>query len=183
MRVIAGEFKGRPLKVPREGVRPTSGVLKEALFNICQQEIEGKTFLDLFAGSGAVGLEALSRGALHVTFIDLNKDSLRVLKQNIELLKVEPSTEVLAGDALLKLKSLEKRGKTFDIIFTDPPYETDVSEELLLFFSTSPLLNPSGVLFMEEPKGKQTLSKDTLILKKERLFGDSKLLEYRKKLL
>ncbi len=181
LHIIAGRFKGRPLSVPKEGVRPTSGVVKEALFNICRDEIEGASFLDLFAGSGAIGLEALSRGASFVTFVDSGKESLRALKKNIELLQVEPQTEVVAGDALLKLKTLEKRGKSFDVIFADAPYgEEDLTTKILQFLSISSLLKPSTLLFIEEPKARETPQIENLTFKRERIFGDSKLIEYLK---
>lgn len=177
MRILAGTFKNRQLTVPKAGVRPTSGVLKEALFNICQQQIEGALFLDLYAGSGAVGLEALSRGAESATFVESNPYSLKALKKNIETLQAGASAHVLGGDVFLKLKTLEKQGKSFDLIFADPPYG-DSTAHLVLFLKTSPVLREGGTLFIEEAKGEETSNE--LPVKSRRAFGDSTLIEYKK---
>ena len=123
MRVIAGEFKGRVLKGPKDyKTRPTSDRLRETLFNILQSKIDEHTkYLDLCAGTGAVGIEAISRGCGFVSFVDISRKACALIEENLDLLKIpEEKTEVLLSPAE-KFISREK-SKSFDIIFFDPPY-------------------------------------------------------------
>jgi 16S rRNA (guanine966-N2)-methyltransferase len=118
MRVIAGEFRSRRLKsIPGDATRPTPDRLREALFNILAPRIEGATFLDAYAGTGAVGIEALSRGARHVWFLEKNRAALETIRQNLELLQLERRASVVAGPVLLTLERYAA-----DIVFLDPPY-------------------------------------------------------------
>lgn len=118
MRVIGGEFRSRRLQsMPGTDVRPTSDRLRETLFNILSPTIVGAVFVDAYAGTGAVGIEALSRGARHATFIEKNRDAANLIKSNLEALKIEGRAKVIQGSASLYL------GKTpADIVFIDPPY-------------------------------------------------------------
>ena len=146
LRMIAGQFKGRLLKTPKStSTRPTQGMLREALFNICQMEILNARFLDLFAGSGAMGLEALSRGALHATFVEQNRQAIQCIKENIADLGVEKQTQLIPIDASRAVALLAKQGAQFDLIYIDPPYDLSFKLE-----SASPLLAPGGTLFLEE---------------------------------
>lgn len=124
-RIIAGTAKGRFLETPTRGTRPSPSRLREALFNILQSRARG-TFLDLFSGSGAIGLEAASRG-WEVTCIDLSKEATRVIRQNAKNLRLNPT--IIQGDAL---KFVEATKEHFDIVFAAPPYPLD----LLPLFST-----------------------------------------------
>jgi 16S rRNA (guanine(966)-N(2))-methyltransferase RsmD len=146
LRLIAGKFKGRILKTPATAsTRPTQGMLREAIFNICQQEIQGADFLDLFAGSGAMGLEAISRGARHATFVEKMRAPLSCIKENIALLEVESQTTLLPMDAKQAVNHLVQKQTSFDLIYVDPPYEIPFDLSQLL-----PLLKPTGTLFLEE---------------------------------
>lgn len=119
MRIIAGEFRSRKLKsVPGDATRPTPDRLRESLFSILALEIEGAYFVDGYAGTGAVGIEALSRGAAGVTFIESAKPALDVLRENLATLRVMSRTRLVAGTVVAKLKAIEA-----DIIFLDPPYD------------------------------------------------------------
>ena len=124
MRITGGEFGGRNLKVPKtDAIRPTQDRVRESVFNIIQCEIGGAKFLDLFAGSGAVGLEALSRGASSATFVEMNRRHLVVLSENINLLcqpQPSTSTSIIASDVYKWIASYS--GPGFDIAFADPPY-------------------------------------------------------------
>lgn len=168
MHIFSGIFRSRKIVAPKGSeTRPTSGRLREALFNICQGEIEGACFLDLFAGSGAMGLEALSRGAVKATFVDNSKESIRCIRTNIEALDLEKSCNVIYGDVFNSIKDLAKAGQTFDLIYADPPYETYASDkdgkksysarvvEILegLIAEGKPLLKPGGSLFIEDAAG------------------------------
>jgi 16S rRNA (guanine966-N2)-methyltransferase len=122
MRIIAGEFRSRRLKsLPGDATRPTSDRLRETLFNILQTRIEGAVFVDAYAGTGAVGIEALSRGARHVFFLEKNRAALDAIRQNLATLQAEPRATVYAGPALLTLE----RCRTADIVFLDPPYDLE----------------------------------------------------------
>jgi 16S rRNA (guanine966-N2)-methyltransferase len=128
MQIISGQYKSRKLLAPKgQHTRPTSGRLREALFNICQAEIKDATFLDLFAGSGAMGIEALSRGAKRVVFVDNNRESIRCIQANLIALKIEKNSEVIHMDVFEAMKKLAKRGVIFDVIYADPPYNQTTS--------------------------------------------------------
>src|SRR5947208_754571 len=134
MRIIAGEFGSRRLKsIPGDDTRPTPDRLRETLFNILQTRIEGATFLDAYAGTGAVGIEALSRGARHVWFLERDRVALLAIRENIASLGVERRTTVVAG-AVLKTLAQQKA----EIVFLDPPYplETEYAASLDLLSRT-----------------------------------------------
>ena len=119
MRIIAGAFRSRPLKsVPGLAVRPTPDRLREALFNVLAPQIEGAIFIDAYAGSGAVGIEAVSRGARHVVLIERSSQALTVIRENLQALAIASSVTVVRGKASLLLPNYQA-----DIVFLDPPYE------------------------------------------------------------
>ena len=128
MRVITGSARGRRLK-ELEGLetRPTTGKVKEALFSVIQFDIEGRRVLDLFAGTGQLGIEALSRGAECAVFVERRRDALQVIRENLEACGMTDKARVVNGDAMSYLKSGEK----FDLIFLDPPYASGLLEQAL----------------------------------------------------
>ena len=188
MFIIAGIYRRQYLKTPEsDQTRPTSSRLRESLFNICQQTIEGAKFLDIFAGSGAMGLEALSRGAQSATFIDAHKKAIQCIEDNIDHLKVQNQCQIFRGEAFAMLKLLEKQGKTFDIIYADPPYRTTVpdssifySTQIIQWIDTHHLLNSGGLLFIEEDFQFQPKIKElqTLKFKDSRRMGHAALQQY-----
>lgn len=150
MRVIAG--KARRLKlVTIEGneTRPTTDRVKETLFNILQPELPGCRFLDLFAGSGAIGIEALSRGAGEAVFVEQNRKVLACIKENLQTTRLFPDARVLECDVLTGLKRLERDGQPFDIIFMDPPYEKGLEHQVLTVLRGSVLVNENTLLVVE----------------------------------
>jgi 16S rRNA (guanine(966)-N(2))-methyltransferase RsmD len=153
-------------------------MLRESVFNICQNEIAGARFLDLFAGSGAMGLEALSRGAAHITLVENDRQALSTIRENIAALQAASQTTLIAGQAMRALKHL---ASPFDIIYIDPPYETPILpfiEELL----ARNLIETSGILFIEERSGSHApISLDVPELSKigSRQFGEALLHQYR----
>jgi 16S rRNA (guanine(966)-N(2))-methyltransferase RsmD len=159
MRIISGTLKNRTIITPKGfATRPTSEKLRGAVFNICQGTIEGASFLDLFAGSGGMGLEAISRGAGKVVFIDNARASTRAIQENLQLMGVENQARVLCGDVVKWLATLQKQGEQFDFIYSDPPYEAQAlwqnrklpyGEVVLEIIGTSSLLTPGGLLFIE----------------------------------
>lgn len=148
MRVIAGKFKGRNLKSPPSlHVRPTSDRLRETLFNVIAARVPDARFLDLCAGSGAVGIEALSRGAAHATFVDRSRRSCQLIEANLELCQVpEGQRDIYCSEVSDFLKQGD--GETWDVVFFDPPYNTDYLW-ILEIIGSSRLLNDDGLLIAE----------------------------------
>lgn len=184
LHIIAGKYKNRKIKSPKsQETRPTTSKLREALFNICQSYVENAFFLDVFAGSGAMGLEALSRGADKAAFIDGSRESIRCIRENLQMLGLEDYGQPLLGDAFILMKMLEKRGEKFHIIYMDPPYAVEgLPSRLIKAIDESPLLVPGGMLFIEESKAALIDKNEwrTLRLKSERQMGRSQLLQFEK---
>jgi len=155
LKINGGVFRGISLDSPSgTKTRPTSNMLREAVFNICQHKVQNARFLDLFAGTGAMGLEALSRGAVHATFIENDRNALACIKKNTQKLSLESAVSILPLDVMSGLKKCE--GKTFDMIYIDPPYgEKDLEKrslvkikEILLFLDTH-LTQETTWIFLE----------------------------------
>ncbi|MCI1721333.1 MAG: 16S rRNA (guanine(966)-N(2))-methyltransferase RsmD [Lachnospiraceae bacterium] len=152
MRVIAGTARSLPLKtVPSMAVRPTTDRTKETLFNILMPRIERCRFLDLYAGSGAIGIEALSRGAKQAVFVDNARDSQKCIEENLRFTKLTENAELIKGDVLSALHKLDG-GEPFDIIFMDPPFEKGLEKGTLEFLSQSSLLAEGGMVIVEASK-------------------------------
>ena len=177
MRIIGGIHRNRKLSTPKgQKTRPTSERLRESVFNICQGWIEGAHVLDLFAGSGAIGLEALSRGAVEATFVDKDRNALRCLQQNAADLQLEEQTHVIGGDVFRTLERLYEDGQHFDLIYVDPPYNKGFGKQALAFLEMHNLLTEDGTLFIEEAE--KLPDPKTLKLIKIRNVGSSFLYEY-----
>ena len=177
MRVVTGKARGRRLKTPEgEAVRPTTDSVKEALFNIIQGDIEGRRVLDLFAGSGQLGIEALSRGAAETVFVDSSRDSVKLVKENLRLCGFEAN--VIQSDAL---KYLESCGR-FDIIFVDPPYDSELYERVLEAVARLDLLRSGGVIIVEARKERALPDmQEPYVKKKEYNYGKVKLAVYERR--
>lgn len=148
MRIVGGKYKGRVLATfDGKDVRPTSDMVRESLFNILQFKIYGATFLDLFCGTGAMGIEALSRGAKSVTFNDASKNSIGLLKTNLAKCKVEEQYQIKNQDALF---FLESNAEQFDFVYIDPPYSTDLGKKALE--KVKNCLSDDGVAIFEDEK-------------------------------
>ncbi len=151
MRIISGKFKSRRLKgTPPPGIRPTSDKLRETIFNILGDTIEGATFLDGCAGTGGMGIEAISRGAAEVYFIDQSRKACRIIRENLESLEIEEGFKILEMDLPKALGTVQVQ---FNIAFIDPPYEReDLYLASLERFGTRSLLAPDGLLIIEHSK-------------------------------
>lgn len=184
LHIIGGKFKNRSLKTPKKtSVRPTLAIMRKAVFDICQAEVAGARMLDLFAGSGAMGLEALSRGASHATFVDLDRDSLRCIEENIQTLNVKEQASVHFGNALSWIKKFHDGGTKFDLIYIDPPYgQEGLLDELLASMDEADLLSENGILFIEEGSpahlAPEKLTFKHLSHKDTRKFGKSVLHQF-----
>ena len=149
-RIISGRGKGRRLKTPRgDRTRPTGARVKQTLFDILQPELPGCRFLDAFAGGGAVGLEAASRGAARVVMIDLSRDAVRAMNENVAALGAGGQVEVFQQDARVALPALADRGQRFDVVFLDPPYDSPLYEALLAELGQGRLLESEGLVAVE----------------------------------
>ena len=153
MRVIAGKYKGRILKGPKhEGLRPTADRIKEALFNIISPKIGEADFLDLFAGTGAIGIEALSRNAKMVVFADANPTSIQLLKNNIRFLDPKDHFRIIQSPVERTLAILAKQSFSFDLIFLDPPFQAGLLPKTIELIINYQLLKERGILIIEHPR-------------------------------
>ena len=149
MRIIAGTCRSLPLKTPKEmNTRPTTDRIKETLFNIIHSYLYYCRFLDLFAGSGAIGLEALSRGAREAVFIENNKEAIKCIEENIQFTKMAERSKLIKADVIQGIHSLSS-GESFDIIFMDPPYGKEYEKEVLKMLSNSNLANQNTLIVVE----------------------------------
>ncbi|HLS22894.1 MAG TPA: 16S rRNA (guanine(966)-N(2))-methyltransferase RsmD [Pseudogracilibacillus sp.] len=150
MRVIAGKLKGRNLfTVPNKATRPTSDKIKEAVFHVMGPYFNGGEALDLFAGSGALGIEAISRGIERVTFIDRHRTAVQTIRKNLRNLQIESHASVYQNDAIRALEILHKRRKLFDLVLIDPPYDKKVYTKVLENIKKWKLVTSGGYLYIE----------------------------------
>lgn len=150
MRVIAGSARRIQLKTPvGDGTRPTTDRIKETLFNILQPDLADSRFLDMFSGSGGIGIEALSRGASHAVFIENNREALECIRDNLKKTRLADKATVLSGDYLSALQTLNGRRECFDIIFMDPPYRMDYEKRALEYLRDSSLIHGDSLLIFE----------------------------------
>ena len=144
MRVITGSARGRKLKEPQgNAVRPTTDQVKEAIFNICQFDVEGRRVLDLFGGTGQLGIEAKSRGAKQVDIVDSASDSIRLIRENVKLTGLD--IRVIQADALGFLAGCG----SYDLIFIDPPYDSGLAEKALEAIKAFDILSKGGIIICE----------------------------------
>lgn len=179
IRVIAGSAKGRKLNlVPGDSTRPIMDRVKEALFNILGTGIQGSSFLDLFAGTGSVGIEALSRGAKHALFIDMDRMAIRTIQENLAHTRLADRADVLRTSALAYLQ--RQHAESFEYIFVAPPQYKGMWREALLLLDHNPFhLHPDGVVIVQiDPSEREDVALEVLELYDERSYGNTLLLFY-----
>lgn len=177
MRIIGGISKGRRLSSPKgSSIRPTSDRVKETIFNILGKEIEGKVVLDLFAGTGNLGIEALSRGALKTTFVEKAKEALRIIQKNLLQCGFTVRSEIIPKDVNRTITLLANRGESFDFIFMDPPYEKGWVEKIINKLRDYPIYHRDTILVIEHSR-REPLPKDLSGWKiiRQRMIGDTVL--------
>ena len=185
MRIVAGKFKGRRLKtVKGSEVRPTADRVKEALFRIFGEQVVDANFLDLCAGTGSIGLEALSQGARSTTFVDSSYHCIRIIESNLEMCGFDrrhPRVRLIHLDARKALARLGKRKAKFDLIYLDPPYASKIHESCLRQIAEADLLSPDGLLVIEHRKVQraEALMLEALVLSRQERYGDTMLSFYR----
>lgn len=177
MRVITGEARGRKLKEPQGmDIRPTTELVKEAMFSIIQFDIEGRRVLDLFGGTGQLGIEAASRGAREVVIVDESARAMKNIRENVESCKLEQVNTVLA-ESLGYLR----RGERFDIVIIDPPYDTDLAEKALEAICRFDILSNGGIIICETRTKKEMPQVELpYFLRKAYTYGQVKLTVYEK---
>lgn len=174
MRVITGTARGKKLREP-EGmsIRPTTDMVKESIFNIIQFDIDGRRVLDLFAGTGQLGIECLSRGAKEATFVDRDREALELVKANLKSCRME--ARVVNDDSI----SFLGRGGKYDLIFIDPPYATDLIDQALKIIKIVDILSDGGIIICESARDKTMPDMTAPYFKlKEYNYGKVKITTY-----
>jgi 16S rRNA (guanine(966)-N(2))-methyltransferase RsmD len=150
MRVIAGKARRIQLNTIRgNDTRPTTDRIKETLFNMINPMLYDINFLDLFSGSGAIGIEALSRGAKKATLVEKNRAAVQCIESNLEKARLKEQAVVLCDDVFLALKKISSKGEVFDVVFLDPPYNQDLEKNVLIFLAKSDLINENSIIIVE----------------------------------
>jgi 16S rRNA (guanine966-N2)-methyltransferase len=180
MRITAGTYGGRRIVVP-DGIRPTQDKVRQAIFSSIGEHVAGARVLDLYAGSGAMGLEALSRGALNVIFVESTRSVCEVLKQNARELCGEEGHRTFQCDAFAFLKTART---PFDLILADPPYdrgaEKGILEKTLMTLEANPILAPSGVFVFELGADEEPVERPGWEILRDRRYGGTRVLMYRR---
>lgn len=175
MRIISGTSRGRRLVTLRgHALRPTSDRVKESIFNILGGEVEEKVVLDLFAGTGNLGIEALSRGARRVLFVEKGREALRIIQRNLHQCDFKERYEIIPKEASRAIGILERRGETFDLIFMDPPYEKEHIQKTLTKLNLCRIYHDGSILVIEHSR-REPLPQKTgrWSLVKQRMMGDT----------
>ena len=181
MRVISGKLKGRVLKGYNiEGTRPTMDRVKESLFASIQDYLDGAIVLDLFAGSGNLGIEAISNGASKCYFVDYNKECIKTINDNIREFKINNQCVVINKDYMDALNYFNSNNIRVDIIFIDPPYKYNIKNELLNTIIKKDILNDNGIIVFEYSKEEELENSDNFSLLKNKKYGDKYVSIYKK---
>lgn len=185
MKIIGGQFKGRNFFMP-SGIRPTQSIARKALFDILGQDLEGLTVLDLFAGSGAIGLEAISRGADKATMVEKDPKCAEVIMENIGLLSISPNEsgelpyEIVQTDAFVAIKLFARQDKKFDVVFIDPPYGLGLTKKALKTLGGYDILHPNCTVVVQHEKGEILPEKQgRFLLFRQKKYGSTVLSIYK----
>ncbi len=179
MRVITGIARGRRLKEPvGMETRPTTDRVKEGIFSSIQFEVEGRKVLDLFGGTGQMGIEALSRGAAHCTFVDLQKQAVAIIRENVNSTGFADQSTVIQGDALAFLSRCREK---FDLIFLDPPYDSGLLEKAMELITTIDIVSENGIIVCENgSKSGWPMVAEPYRMQKEYRYGKIRTALYRR---
>jgi 16S rRNA (guanine966-N2)-methyltransferase len=184
MRIIGGEFRSRLIEMPKGvEIRPTQDKVRQAIFNVLGNSLSELNVLELFAGSGAFGIEAISRGAKHVTFVDNNGICIKTIEKNLESLQIPiDKFEVVWANAISIFPRMHKEGSQYDLIFLDPPYYKNIARKCLSNIDDYDILSPRSLVVIEHFK-KDSLAFElkSLVLEKEKQYGDTVISIFRKR--
>jgi 16S rRNA (guanine(966)-N(2))-methyltransferase RsmD len=175
MRIISGTSRGRRLVTPKsQAIRPTSDRIKESIFNILGGEVEGKVVLDLFAGTGNLGIEALSRGAKRVLFVEKGRQALKLIQRNLSLIGMRERSEILPKDVSRAIGILKLKGESFDLILMDPPYEKGLIQKTLSKMRSHRIYHEGTILVIEHNRREPIPERiQGWILTRQRGIGDT----------
>ena len=182
MRVISGSAKGKRLKAPSGlNTRPITDMIKGALFNVWGQRVPGSKLLDLFAGTGSVGIEALSRGALKAVFVDNSSEAIKIIKENLSNCRFETLHEVYRSDVFKALGRLERQGYRFDLVYVDPPFTNEkIIIDIMRAVDGTDILEPDGIVVLRTPRKKEMPGLESLQEYRLSHYGESSLHYYSK---
>jgi 16S rRNA (guanine(966)-N(2))-methyltransferase RsmD len=189
MRISSGIFKGRTIgkrklfarRKGKDDLRPTPSKVREAIFDILRGELEGSAFLDLYAGSGTIGIEAASRGAGRIVFVEAVRSRARAIEEDLERIGFGDKAEIHCEQVEAFLKRVSKSGEHYEIIFADPPYASEDIEKILPLIEEYGILDAEGVIVCEHSKKKKVPAKmGALVCKRQYRYGDTMLALYRK---
>ena len=177
MRITAGSLRGRRLTTHRgKAIRPTSSRVREAMFNLLQDRIDGARVLDLFAGAGALGIEALSRGAASVVFVDSSRTARRTIEGNLKQLELREYAQVFCCEVNKAIKALSQDGERFGIVFVDPPYGKGLAQDSLRAIAQESILAQDGIVLVEHDKREQIGDEYGILrLKSSKRYGDTQV--------
>ncbi len=173
MRIRAGKYKGRELRYPRSGLRPTKDITRQAIFNTVGRAVRGARVLDLYAGGGALGIEALSRGASAAVFVEQNPGVIRFLRENLRTLDAGEETRVMRGDVLRALRRLA--GEDFGLVLADPPYRSELVQPTFDRLAELGLVEPGGHVVLEHHQFERPDCRDGWKVVKHGKYGDSEV--------
>lgn len=181
MRIITGTARGRKLReLPGMETRPTTDKVKESIFNIVQFDLEGRKILDLFGGTGQLGIEALSRGAASCTFVELRKDAAAIIKENLKMTALNERANVIQGDSISFLSGCREK---YDLIFLDPPYTSELLEKAIEVVAAIDILSENGIMVCESAADKVLPALQAPYQKgREYRYGKIKITLYRREL-
>lgn len=172
IRVIAGSARGRKLKGPRgTAFRPTTGRVKEYVYNVLGRFMQDAVVLDLFSGSGSLGIEALSRGARHVTFIEQDSVNVRILKENIQTCRFGGQSRVVRGNVFEQIERMHLASMAFDLVLADPPFKQKYHQAIVDVLNGFPVLSEQGLCVIEHEDNDPAQETGRLSLHKSRAFG------------
>lgn len=174
IRIIGGSAKGRKLQGPRGYMfRPTTGRVKEFVFSVLGEKVEGAAFLDLFSGAGSFGIEAISRGAGSVVFVDRARQSIDILRHNIDLCSFSENSRIVRGDVFRKVRAFEQEGLTFDVILADPPFKGMFRQKIAVTVGSTGILKKPGLLVIEHERHDEDSGGHGLHMVRQKNFGGS----------
>jgi 16S rRNA (guanine966-N2)-methyltransferase len=176
MKILGGKYKSRNFYMP-EGIRPTQNVVRAAIFDLLGHDFSGLSFLELFAGSGAVGLEAISRGAQEVVMVEHNDLNAKTIRENCELLGIDLGGQfsLIHGDAFTSIKRFSEDNKRFDIVFFDPPYAQKLAKKTLKLLTSRDILHPQSLVMVQCEASEKIEVPEGFALLTQRRYGSSYL--------
>ena len=176
MRIIAGSARGSQIFSPKgQDTRPTQDRVRESLFNILQRDVPGAVVLDLFAGSGALALEAISRGAEQAVLVDAAQEAITCVERNIVKLGFEKQAQVMKCDWMAAVSRLTQQQTAFDLVFLDPPYRMEDTADMLARLAAAGLLAPGALMVVEHRKGAEPKESPLFVLRNRRSYGDTEI--------